>query len=194
MTAEPSFVHLHVHSEYSLLDGAARIEAPKFHPDAPDDLHRGAPARDVRGGGHRSRRHVRRAPLLRGRTRGRGQADHRRRGLRRARLAVRTEPGRERGEVPPPHAAGGERDGLPQPAEARVRRLSGGLLPPAADGQAAARRACGGRRLPVGMPVERAVHAAARRPGPQGAGGGRRVPRHLRARSLLHGAAGPRHR
>ena len=35
MTAEPSFVHLHVHSEYSLLDGAARIEAPKFHPEAP---------------------------------------------------------------------------------------------------------------------------------------------------------------
>ncbi|HEY7399964.1 MAG TPA: DNA polymerase III subunit alpha [Actinomycetota bacterium] len=29
------FVHLHVHTEYSLLDGAARIEAPSFHPDAP---------------------------------------------------------------------------------------------------------------------------------------------------------------
>ncbi|HEV8563556.1 MAG TPA: DNA polymerase III subunit alpha [Actinomycetota bacterium] len=29
------FVHLHVHTEYSLLDGAARIEAPAFHPDAP---------------------------------------------------------------------------------------------------------------------------------------------------------------
>ena len=35
MTTDASFVHLHVHSEYSLLDGAARIEAPKFHPDAP---------------------------------------------------------------------------------------------------------------------------------------------------------------
>ncbi len=34
---EPSeqFVHLHVHSEYSLLDGAARITAPKFNPDLP---------------------------------------------------------------------------------------------------------------------------------------------------------------
>src|SRR6185436_20059245 len=35
MTTDASFVHLHVHSEYSLLDGAARIESPKFHPDAP---------------------------------------------------------------------------------------------------------------------------------------------------------------
>jgi len=31
---EPSFVHLHVHSEYSLLDGAARIDAPPANPDA----------------------------------------------------------------------------------------------------------------------------------------------------------------
>jgi len=31
----PSFVHLHTHSEYSLLDGAARIEAPRSNPHAP---------------------------------------------------------------------------------------------------------------------------------------------------------------
>jgi DNA polymerase-3 subunit alpha len=30
-----TFVHLHVHSEFSLLDGAARIEAPASHPGAP---------------------------------------------------------------------------------------------------------------------------------------------------------------
>ena len=33
--SDPSFVHLHVHSEYSLLDGAARIEAPRSNPTAP---------------------------------------------------------------------------------------------------------------------------------------------------------------
>jgi DNA polymerase III subunit alpha len=32
---DPSFVHLHVHSEYSLLDGAARIDAPASNPGAP---------------------------------------------------------------------------------------------------------------------------------------------------------------
>jgi len=33
--SDRSFVHLHTHSEYSLLDGAARIEAPKSNPGAP---------------------------------------------------------------------------------------------------------------------------------------------------------------
>jgi DNA polymerase-3 subunit alpha len=38
MSEKDSFVHLHVHSEFSLLDGAARIEAPSYRPDAPTIL------------------------------------------------------------------------------------------------------------------------------------------------------------
>ncbi len=146
MTAEPSFVHLHVHSEYSLAGRRRPDRGAEVPPRRPDHLHGGRAPRHVRGGRHGSRGDVRCAPLLRGRARRRHQADHRRRGLRRAGLAVRAEPRRERGEVPPPHAPGGERDGLPEPAEARVRRLPRGLLPPAAHGQGAARRARRGRR------------------------------------------------
>ncbi len=35
MSQTQSFVHLHTHSEYSLLDGAARIQPPKSNPGAP---------------------------------------------------------------------------------------------------------------------------------------------------------------
>jgi DNA polymerase-3 subunit alpha len=46
--AGTSFVHLHVHSEYSRLDGAARIDAPKTNPGAPTIFsmaaHHGMPA------------------------------------------------------------------------------------------------------------------------------------------------------
>ena len=35
LSSGPSFVHLHVHSEYSLLDGAARIEPPTSNPSSP---------------------------------------------------------------------------------------------------------------------------------------------------------------
>ena len=163
MTTEPSFVHLHVHSEYSLLDGAARIEAPKFHPEAPtiftEAARHGMSAVAVTD-------HGAMFGALRffeaGARRGH-QADHRRRGVRRARVPVRAEPGRERGEVPPPDAARRERDRLPQPPEAGVRGLPRGLLSPAAHGQGAPRRARGGPDLPLGMSVvARSSHAAAR--------------------------------
>ena len=145
-------------------------------------------------GRHRPRLDVRRPAVLRGGPGGGREADHRGRGLRRAGLALRPQPGRERGEVPPPHAARPERDRLPQPAEARLGRLPRGLLPPAPHGQAAHGRARRGHHLPVGVPVERGLGAAAERPGRAGPRGRRRVPRHLRRRALLHRGAGPRHR
>ncbi len=42
MTGNRSFVHLHTHTEYSLLDGAARIVPPKEHPSAPTILRKAA--------------------------------------------------------------------------------------------------------------------------------------------------------
>ena len=105
MTAA-SFVHLHVHSEYSLLDGAARIEAPESNPAAPtiftEAERLGMPA----VGDHRPRIHVRGAPVLRGRPR---------RGRITPIIGVEAyvapgsrfdrNPGGERGEVPPPDPA-----------------------------------------------------------------------------------------
>ena len=109
-------------------------------------------------------------------------------------LPVRSQPRRERGEVLPPHPARPERDRVPQPAEARVGRLPRGLLPPAPHGQAADGRARRGPHVPVGLPVERGLGAAAARPGRAGPRDRGRVPRHLRRRALLHRGAGPRHR
>ena len=98
------------------------------------------------------------------------------------RVPVRPHPRRERGEVPPPDAARPGRRRLPQPAAARIARPPRGLLPPAADGQAAARRAQRGRHLPVRVPVLRDRCPAPRRSARARARDGGGVPRHLRAR------------
>ena len=117
---DPSFVHLHVHSEYSLLDGAARIEPPKSNPGAPtifSEAERlGMPAVAVTDHGSmfgalkffEAGRAVGVKPII-------GVEAYVAPGSRFDR-----EPGRERGEVLPPHPAGRERDGLPQPPEARL--------------------------------------------------------------------------
>ena len=78
--------------------------------------------RHARAGHDRSRRDVRHAEVLRGRAGRRRQADHRRRGLRRARLAVRSQPRARarRSTTTSPCSRG--RDRLPQPAEARLGR------------------------------------------------------------------------
>ena len=61
-TPSSSFVHLHLHTEFSMLDGAARI----------DDVMAAAAADGQPAvGHHRPRQHVRRPRLLRGRPRGR---------------------------------------------------------------------------------------------------------------------------
>ena len=178
-----NFVHLHVHSEFSLLDGAARIEAL---------FRQGGRVPDAGARDHRPRRDVRGAPVLRGRDRGGGQADHRRRDLRGAQLPVRAGPRRERGEVPPPHGPGPERDRVPQPPEAGDGRAPRGLLPPAPGRQGAPGRARRGADRALGVPRVRGLAAAAGGSARQGGRGGRDVRGHLRRGELLHRAPGPR--
>ena len=71
-----SFVHLHVHTEFSMLDGAARIG------ELFDET---VAARDAGAGDHRPRQRVRRVRVLQGGQGARRQADHRHRGLPHAR-------------------------------------------------------------------------------------------------------------
>ena len=78
-----SFVHLHVHTQYSLLDGANKI-APLL-----DHAKQSGHARD---GDHRPWQHVRRGRVLQEGGRARDQADHRLRGLSGARQTHRSHP------------------------------------------------------------------------------------------------------
>ena len=153
---DPSFVHLHVHSEYSLLDGAARIERAEVEPGRAHDLHRGRAAGDAGGRRHRPRR----------------------------RCSARCGSSRRAGPpgVTPilgveAYVAPGSRfDRNPGEREEKYYHLTllaenetgyrnllklvsygapRGLLPPAPHGQAAAGRARRGRDLPLGLPVLR---------------------------------------
>ena len=120
---EPGFVHLHTHTEYSLLDGAARIEAPKSNPHGADDLHRGARARDARPGDDRPRGDVRHAEVLRGRAGRRRQADHRAwRPTSRPGSRFDRNPGESEEKYYHLTLLAEERDRLPQPAASSSRR------------------------------------------------------------------------
>ena len=97
LTVAPNdFTHLHVHSEFSLLDGLGRItRAGRRRPRARLRL----------AGHHRPRRAVRRGRLLPGMQHGGHQADHRRRDVRRAALDGRPR-GQGRRQALPPDPAG----------------------------------------------------------------------------------------
>ena len=98
----PACAHLHVHSEYSLLDGACKIDAL-----AARAAEFGQPAL----GPDRPRRDERRGRALQGRQEARRQADHRLRGLPRRRPRRPPSRARAQGRAQPPHAAGASDEG-----------------------------------------------------------------------------------
>ena len=130
-----SFVHLHLHTEYSLLP------------------HRGA-APPSKGAGadrrcdNRPRSHVRRRRILQGLRRRGHKAHHRLRGLRCATLPLRSGTRRRLG-LQPPHTAVQKRDGLQKSVLHRLLLLHRGLLRKAEDRLEAAVGALRGAYLSV---------------------------------------------
>ena len=191
-----SFTHLHVHTEFSMLDGASRLD--EMVAKAVED---GQPAIGMTDHGnmygtldfykecnsqgikpiigteaymahdHRSERPSRRGRVddSGGETAGRQQA------------------------LLPPDPAGGEQRGVQEPHPALVAGVHGGLLLQAPDGLGVARevlrRADRHQRLPrrpcPAVPAERRRGRRAREGGPAAG--------HLRSRQLLHRDPGPRH-
>ncbi len=162
-------------------------------------------ARHGRDRDDRPRQRVRRLRLLVQGQGGRGQADHRHRGLRHAQhLALRQEAGaverrRRRRRVRlrrlhPHDDVGREHQGHAQPVPALLARLDGGLLLPAPDRPRAAdgvrRRTDRHDRLPVRRGPDLAAHRRLR----EGPRGGRRLPGDPRQGQLLPRADGPRAR
>ena len=190
-----SFAHLHVHTEYSMLDGAARLK--DLFDAVPADRHDGRRH-------HRPRQRLRRLRLLVQGDGGRHQAGHRHRGLRGARAPPAPaagplgDPGAEgrrrlrRRRLHAHDAARRDHRGHAQPVPSLLAGLAGGLLPQAPDGPGAAGGLLQGDHRHHRLPVRRGPGQAPARPGAPGPGGGRDLPRHLRAGQLLRRDHGPR--
>ena len=167
------FVHLHLHTEFSLLDGACRIDELL---DQAVKLKMPAIAVTEHGNMFSSvifHDHARAA---------RAEPDSRLRGVRRAGQPPRQE--RQSGrDAEPPGAARRDQRGLSQPDQAGVGRLHRGLLLQAAHRQGAARAAREGADRPEQLPEGRGRRRAVASAGAEGGRGGRRVPRHPRARA-----------
>ena len=137
-----AFVHLHLHTEYSLLDGACRIDALA---ERAKELGFDALAITDHGVMYGA------VNFYRACRKGRDQAHHRLRGLCRA-----AEPHgprvRHRQPVHPPDTAVQGRDRLPQPELSCLHGLCGGLLRQAAHRLGAAARALRGPGVPLRLP------------------------------------------
>ena len=192
-----SFTHLHVHTEYSMLDGASRLN--ELVAAAAAD---GQPALGITDHGnmygilefYKECRRQGIKPVLG--TEAYMAHEHRsERPQRRGRVddtGGEAEGGRE--ALLPPHPAGRERRRLPQPDQALQPGLPRGLLLQAPDGLGAPRAPPRGAHRHHGLPrrPRAAVAAAGRRAGRPRPG--RSPPGHLRPRQPLRGAAGPRPR
>ena len=189
MTAKADFVHLHVHSEYSLLDGAARLERAR------------RAGRRARLPGHRADRP--RQPLRQRSTSTRHarsrrhQADPRLRALRRARAAASSAPrsGRQlRGREPRAPSSSGTRRATRNLIKLVSKAyLEGFYYKPRVDQELLAQHADGLLVLSGCLNSEVSPPAPRRGRG-QGARDGGLVPGGLRQGPLLHGGPGARPR
>ena len=181
MPSGQQYVHLHVHSEYSILDGACRIE-----PLVARAAELGMPAIGLTDHGSMAGA----VELTRAATRGRyppgaGLRDVCRRRPRR--------PPPEGAPLPPDPARRDER-GLPQPRPARLRGLSRRLLVPAAGRPRAAGGPLEGHHRPLGLPLRAGLQGARRRRRARRARRDRPARPDLRPRQRLRRAPGRRHR
>ena len=195
---KPPFTHLHVHTQYSLLDGAARL-GDMFN--ACNEMGMSHIAMTDHGNLHGAYDFFHQAkkagvtPIIG--------------------IEAYVAPGvpAQQAEDPVGSAApeagrrvrfrwlhaqddlGGERDGSAQPLPALLGRVRRGLADEvAADGQGDHRQVVGGAHRLHRLPLRRAPDPAAARPVRRGAQGRLRVPGHLRQGQVLPGADGPRHR
>ncbi len=173
-TADPPFVHLHVHSDYSVLDGACKIDRLL---DVVEEM--GQPAVALTDHGVMSGA----VELYRKATNARHHAGGRPRGLRGPRPRRAAEPR----AAQPPDAARRDHRGLLQPHQALLGRLPRGLPPQAAH----LARAHGAPRRRHHRPLRMPLRRRLLQPGARRRDGRARRARHagpdLRARRRLRG-------
>ena len=197
LVSNDSFVHLHVHTEYSMLDGAAKI-APMFAEAKRLEM----PAVGMTDHGNMYGR-----TSSTTRPQGRYQADHRHRGLRRAGVPLQQEarccgatPRSQKGDDVSGSGAythmtmlAQNATGAAQPVQAVLAGLHRGPARQVApDGRGDHRRAPRRHHRHHRLPVRRGADPAAAGPATTRRSGRREVPGDLRPRQLLPRADGPR--